>query len=61
MIQERCLLRIRDIKYLTGLDRSIVYWLEATGSFPARVKRSLRPRAWRCADVAAWIAGRILQ
>jgi prophage regulatory protein len=58
MTQPSALLRLPEVQKLSGLSRSSIYRLEATGSFPARVKLSQRATAWRESDISAWIATR---
>lgn len=54
------LLRLPDVRRLTGLARSTIYARVADGSFPA--PRRLGPRcvAWSESEIAAWIASRPL-
>src|SRR5581483_3429708 len=55
------LLRIDEVKKLTGLGRTTIWELELLGEFPRRRRRSgARGRAvgWRASEVARWIAER---
>lgn len=52
------LLRLPDVQKLTGLSRSSVYRLEATGDFPRRVGLSERAVAWRENELLDWIEAR---
>jgi prophage regulatory protein len=58
MIEENRLLRLPDVRRLTGLSRSTLYRLSGTGNFPERVQLTLRTVAWRAKEVAAWNATR---
>ncbi len=49
------LLRLPDVQKLTGLSRSSVYRLEATGDFPKRVRLSERATAWREDELLEWL------
>ena len=56
------LLRIAEVKKLTGLGRTTIWQLERDGQFPQRVKLSgARGRAvgYRASEVARWIAERM--
>lgn len=61
MPTEERLIRLPEVKYLTGLGRSQLYALAARGEFPAPLKLSRRCSAWREAQVREWIAQRIAQ
>lgn len=52
------LLRLPEVKRLSGLSRSTIYRLEAQGDFPARVRISERATAWRADEVLAWLSER---
>ena len=52
------LLRLPDVQRLTGLSRSSVYRLEATGGFPQRVRLSERATAWREHEILEWCDSR---
>lgn len=52
------LLRLPEVKRLSGLSRSTIYRLEAQGDFPARVRLSERATAWRSTEVFSWLAAR---
>ncbi|MGH8251916.1 MAG: helix-turn-helix transcriptional regulator [Steroidobacteraceae bacterium] len=53
------LLRLEQVGEITGLRRSMIYQLEAEGSFPRRVKLATRAVGWVESEVRAWIAARI--
>lgn len=52
------LLRLADVKHMTGLGRSTIYAAIRAKSFPAAVNLTAHAVAWREADIDAWIAGR---
>ena len=49
------LLRLPDVQKLTGLSRSSVYRLEASGDFPQHVRLSERATAWRKDELLEWV------
>lgn len=53
------LLRLQSVKAATGLGRSSIYALEASGNFPKRVAIGLRAVAWRESEIQAWINSRL--
>lgn len=57
MIEESRLLRLPDVKRLTGLSRSTLYRLSGT-TFPERVQLTRRTVAWRAKEVTMWLAAR---
>lgn len=57
--QTPALLRREEVEARTGLSRSTLYALIATGSFPKPIELHGRSRAWVSADVADWITAKI--
>ncbi|MDR9499739.1 MAG: AlpA family transcriptional regulator [Hydrogenovibrio sp.] len=55
------LIRMNEVRKLTGLSRSYVYALAAKGQFPKPVKLSERSAAWIESEVKNWIDERIQQ
>jgi predicted DNA-binding transcriptional regulator AlpA len=55
------ILRLPDVCKTTGLGRSMVYQLEATKGFPARVRISERAVGWVEEEVQGWLLERILR
>ena len=53
------LLRLPEVKKQTGLSRSAIYALIATGDFPKQVKLSSRASAWVESEITQWIDDRI--
>lgn len=56
--QLEALLRLQSVKAATGLGRSSIYSLEASGDFPKRVSIGPRAVAWRASEIQAWINSR---
>lgn len=54
-----CILRLRDVKERTGLSRSTIYELMATGEFPKQVQLTLRSVGWSEDEVHDWILARL--
>ena len=54
----RKLLRLPQVKDLTGLSRASIYRYVDAGEFPRPVKLGARAVAWHASDVEAWIEGR---
>ena len=54
------MLKLNDVKKMTGLSRSSIYAYINKGDFPAQVKLGERSVAWVEQEVIAWIDGRIL-
>ena len=52
------LLRLADVKHMTGLGRSTIYAAIRAKSFPAAVNLTAHAVAWREAEIDAWIAAR---
>jgi prophage regulatory protein len=46
------------VQDLTGLSRSTIYAMIASGTFPAPVKLGTRAVGWREADLNEWLASR---
>jgi prophage regulatory protein len=52
------LLRLPGVMQLTGLARSTIYKLVASGEFPAPLKLTRRAVAWPAAEIEQWVATR---
>lgn len=52
------LLRLQSVKAVTGLGRSSIYALEASGSFPKRVAIGPRAVAWKSSEIQSWVNSR---
>ena len=53
------MLRLEQVREMTGLGKTKIYELQAAGDFPMRVKITARSVAWVEEDVQAWLALRI--
>lgn len=53
------MLRISQVLALTGIGKTTLYKLQATGDFPLRVKLTQTSVAWVEGEVQAWLAARI--
>ena len=47
-----------DVEAATGLSRSSLYRLAASGEFPRPIKLGPRAVGWRADEIAAWIEQR---
>jgi prophage regulatory protein len=52
------MLRLRRVLEITGLGKTTIYQLQATGSFPMRVQLTAHSVAWVEEEVLAWLARR---
>ncbi len=50
------LLRLDDVRQLTGFSKSTIYTLAARGRFPKPIRLGWRFAVWSEAEVRAWIA-----
>jgi prophage regulatory protein len=53
------LIRIGEVKRLTGLSTATLYRKISTKEFPRPVQLGAAARAWALSEVQNWIAGRI--
>jgi prophage regulatory protein len=53
------LIRIGEVKRLTGLSTATVYRKISSNEFPRPVALGVMARAWPLSEVQDWIAGRI--
>lgn len=53
------MLRLAQVKDVTGLGKTKIYELQEEGAFPMRVKITARSVAWIEDEVQAWLAARI--
>ena len=49
------LLRLNQVRELTGLSRSSIYRLIGESAFPEPIRLSARAVAWRVVDLHAWL------
>lgn len=53
------MLRLAQVRELTGLGKTKIYELQAEGDFPMRVKITKHSVAWIEDEVQAWLARRV--
>lgn len=53
------ILRLPAVMQKTGLARSTIYALAASGTFPSPVKLGARASGWLEQEIEAWLATRI--
>ena len=58
-LEDLILLRLPDVKAITGLSKSSLYALIREKSFPAPVQLGARAVAWVKSEVKQWAAGRV--
>ena len=51
------LLRLRDVKEITGLGKSTIYDMMNKDKFPRPVRIAQKAVAWKSEDIDAWING----
>lgn len=52
------IIRLNELRTLTGLPASTIYRMMREGTFPSHLRLSKRAVGWREAEVLAWIAAR---
>lgn len=52
------ILRIKEVRAVTGLGRTSVYRLAQAGSFPQPIKLGERASGWRESEIQGWIIDR---
>ena len=57
-LEDRAILRLPDVKRLTGLGKTTIYKLMGEGKFPPRVILTARTVGWLVCDVREWLEGR---
>ena len=55
------ILRLAQVREVTGLGRSCIYQLQAQKEFPQRIKIGARAVGWIESEVQQWVAKRIFQ
>jgi len=53
------MLRLAQVRAVTGLGKTKIYELQAGGAFPMRVKLTAHSVAWVESEVQMWLAARI--
>lgn len=59
-LEELRILRLADVKRLTGLGKTSIYKLMSEGNFPRAVSLGARAVGWIVRDIRAWLQGRSL-
>jgi prophage regulatory protein len=57
-MQPQRLLRLPEVKHITGFSRTRIYDLVAQGSFPVPIKLGARAIAWHQSEIQDWVTGR---
>jgi len=52
------ILRRPDVQKRTGLSRSTIYAMMATGAFPKPIPLGLRAVGWAESEISSWLEGR---
>lgn len=55
------ILRLAQVREITGLGRSCIYQLQAEKQFPQRIRIGVRAVGWIESEVQQWVATRIAQ
>ena len=50
------ILRLPEVRMVTGLSRSSIYAMEGSNLFPRRLKLGMRSVGWLESEVRAWVA-----
>ena len=58
-LEDLAILRLPEVKRLTGLGRSSIYQMIKDGVFPRPVSLSLRAVGWTAGDIRLWLEARI--
>lgn len=54
-LEDLAMLRLEDVKRLTGLCRSTIYQMMKDGLFPRPVPLGYRSVGWPACDIRAWL------
>lgn len=57
-LEELAILRLAEVKRLTGLCRSSIYQMMANGNFPRTVSLGSRAVGWRAGEIRVWLQAR---
>ncbi len=58
---EQMILRLPNVKAITGLSRSTIYLRMSEGAFPKHMSLGSRAVGWLKTEVSAWLDQRILE
>ncbi|NOQ93190.1 MAG: AlpA family phage regulatory protein [Methylophaga sp.] len=53
------IIRLNDVKKMTGLSRSSIYDLISKGLFPKQIKLTPRSSGWVLSEIQQWLDDRI--
>lgn len=59
-LEDLKILRMPEVRRLTGLGRSSIYEMMAVGKFPRSVPIGSRAVGWMVRDIRSWLQGRNL-
>ena len=54
-LEDFAILRLADVKRLTGLCKSSIYQMMKNGNFPRRIALGCRAVGWMACDIHAWL------
>jgi prophage regulatory protein len=54
------MLRLSQVRAMTGLGKTKIYELQSMGNFPRRIQLTTRSVAWIEEEIQAWLARRIV-
>lgn len=57
-LEDLAILRLAEVKRLTGLGRTSIYRMMADGLFPRSVAVGSRAVGWMVGDIRAWLQGK---
>jgi len=57
-IPAESILRMPQVRVITGLPKSTIYANIAHGAFPKQVRLSARSVGWHASEIFAWVAAR---
>lgn len=57
-LEDIAILRMPEVKRLTGLGRTSIYRMMADGVFPRSVAVGSRAVGWMVGDIRAWLQGK---
>ncbi len=57
-LEEIAILRLPEVRRLTGLGRSTIYEMMAKGAFPRSVSLGFRAVGWRKGEIRVWLESR---
>lgn len=58
-LEDLAILRLGDVKRLTGLCRSSIYQMMKDGLFPRSISLGYRAVGWTTGDIRAWLQAKI--